>query len=302
MANLPLGFVRQLDICGSLSQDGKTDGFETFVHANNLLPIPRASSFHEVILRFEEMLRTGVLTPGEKLPSEPELARAFQVSRPTLREALKAMNLLGLLVSRTGDGTYVSNDHSGIFRNALYFSSFFSAVDSLGLIEARIAIEPFLAEQAARRATADNLKRMQDCLRRMEAGIGKMEPYLEAEVAFHDEIIRAARSPVLRAILESLRDLLLEGRRKITADQTGPDNLRLHARIFQAIQKRSPVLARRRMLEHLEDSRSRYEAFYRKARMGAAERANVLSGASRSLVASAGARKRGNAANRRKRQ
>src|SRR5215472_9395372 len=212
------------------------------LRTDHLLPIQRASSFHEVILRFEELLRTGGLTPGEKLPSEPELARAFQVSRPTLREALKAMSLLGLVVSRTGDGTYVSNDHSGIFRNALYFSSFFSAVDFLGLIEARIAIEPFLAEQAARRATPDNLKRMQDCLRRMQAATGKMEPYLEAEVSFHDEIIRAARSPVLRAIMESLRDLLLEGRRKITADQTDSRNLRLHTRIFEAIQKRSPVL------------------------------------------------------------
>jgi GntR family transcriptional repressor for pyruvate dehydrogenase complex len=248
------------------------------LRATNLTPIHRVSSFHEVILRFEELLASGALTPGEKLPSEPELAKAFGVSRPTLREALKAMNLLGLLVSRTGDGTYVSDDQSALFRHALYFSSLLSAADFIGLIEARSAIEPFLAEQAARRATPDNLKRMKECLERMKAGIGKMPPYLEAEVAFHDEITRAARSPILQAILESLRDLLLEGRKKITSDQTGPNNLGFHTRIFEAIRKRSPALARRRMLEHLEDGRARYEAFYRNARKGNNRRANLLSG------------------------
>ena len=59
------------------------------------MPIKKASFFQAVVLRFEELLRTGVLKPGEKLASEAELARAFQVSRPTLREALKALSLLG---------------------------------------------------------------------------------------------------------------------------------------------------------------------------------------------------------------
>jgi GntR family transcriptional repressor for pyruvate dehydrogenase complex len=249
------------------------------LRANHILPIPKASFFQEVILRFEDLLRSGALKPGEKLPSEPELALAFQVSRPTLREALKAMNLLGLLVSRNGDGTYVSDDHGRMFRNALYFSSVLSAVDFLGLIEARIAIEPFLAEQAATRATEADIQRMKGCIERMQAGVGRLEPYLAAEVAFHDEIARAARSPILQAILNSLRDLLLEGRRKITADQTGPDNLQFHTRIFEAIRKRSPALARSRMLEHLEDGRNRYQAFYRKFKLGSAERAIMLTGA-----------------------
>ena len=111
----------------------------------NLMPIRRVSSFQEVVYRFEELLRTGALKPGQKLPAESELARAFQISRPTLREALKALNLLGLLVSKTGDGTYVGNDSRNLFKTAIYFSTFLSAVDFMGLIEARIAIEPFLA-------------------------------------------------------------------------------------------------------------------------------------------------------------
>jgi GntR family transcriptional repressor for pyruvate dehydrogenase complex len=246
------------------------------LRATHLTPISKPSFFQEVILRFEDLLRSGALKPGERLPSEPELALAFQVSRPTLREALKAMSLLGLLVSRNGDGTYVSDDHRSLFRNALYFSSVFTNVDFLGLIETRIAIEPFLAEQAATRATEADIERMQTCIDRMQAGVGNFEPYLAAEVTFHDEIARAARSPILQAILHSLRDLLLEGRKKITADQIGPDNLRLHTRIFEAIRKRSPALARRRMLEHLEDGRKRYQEFYRKFKIGSTERVSML--------------------------
>lgn len=242
----------------------------------NLIPIKRVSFFQEVIYRFEELLRTGTLKPGQKLPPETELAKAFQVSRPTLREALKALNLLGLLVSRTGDGTYVGEDSRNLFKTAIYFSTFLSAVDFMGLIEARIAIEPFLAEMAARRATKPELVRMKQCLRQMEAGLGRIEKYMGPEVAFHDEITKAARSPVLQSIMESLRDLLLEGRTKLTSSESGRNNLDFHVRVFEAIRRRKPELARRRMLEHLLDNRKRYEEFYRNLHVSTISQAKRL--------------------------
>ncbi len=243
------------------------------------VPIKKASFFQAVVYRFEELLRTGVLKPGEKLASEAELARAFQVSRPTLREALKALNLLGLLVSRTGDGTYVTSDSRNLFKTAIYFSTFLSAVDFLGLIEARIAIEPFLAELAALRATKPELDRMKECLRKMEGSFGQMQKYLDGEIAFHDEITTAARSAVLQGIMVSLRDLLLEGRTKITADQTNKRNFDFHVRIFDAIRRRQPKLAHRRMLEHLEDGRKRYEQFYQDLKITSISQTKHLPGA-----------------------
>lgn len=242
----------------------------------NMAPIRRASFFQEVVYRFEELLRTGALKPGQKLPSETELAQIFQVSRPTLREALKALNLLGLLVSRTGDGTYVGEDSRNLFKTAIYFSTYLSAVDFLGLIEARIAIEPFLAEMAAQRATKPELKRMEKCLREMAAGLGQTEKYLGPEIAFHDEISKAARSPVLQSIMESLRDLLREGRTKITAHESGKNNLDFHIKIYEAIRSHKPGLARRRMLEHLQDNRKLYEAFYRNIKVSSVSQAMRL--------------------------
>jgi GntR family transcriptional repressor for pyruvate dehydrogenase complex len=249
------------------------------VTVKSWMPIKKASFFQAVVYRFEELLRTGVLKPGEKLASEAELARAFQVSRPTLREALKALNLIGLLVSRTGDGTYVTEDSRNLFKTAIYFSTFLSAVDFMGLIEARIAIEPFLAELAAQRATKIELDRMKECLRKMQGAVGQMEKYLESEIGFHDEIMKAARSAVLQGIMVSLRDLLLEGRTKMTADQTGKRNFDFHSRIFEAIRHRQPKLAHRRMLEHLEDSRKRYEQFYRNLKISSISQTTGLPGA-----------------------
>jgi GntR family transcriptional repressor for pyruvate dehydrogenase complex len=243
---------------------------------SSLLPIQRVSSVQEVVYRLEELLRTGELKPGQKLPPETELAKALQVSRPTLREALKGLNLLGLLVSRTGDGTYVGENSRNLFKTAIYFSTFLSAVDFMGLIEARIAIEPFLAEMAAQRATAQQIDRMRECLREMEAGLGSIKTYMGPEVAFHDEITKAAQSPVLQSIMESLRDLLLEGRMKITSHESGKNNLDLHVRIYEAIRKRKPALARRRMLEHLQDNRKHYEAFYRDVKVSSISQANLL--------------------------
>jgi len=83
---------------------------------------------------------------------------------------------------------------------------------------------------------------------------------------------------VLHGIMVSLRDLLLEGRTKITADQTGRGNLELHVRIYEAIRKRQPKLAHRRMLEHLEDGRKRYEQFYQDLKISSMSEAQQLPG------------------------
>jgi DNA-binding FadR family transcriptional regulator len=101
----------------------------------------------------------------------------------------------------------------------------------------------------------------------MKEGLGQMEKYVRAEVAFHDVITKAARSTVLQGIMESLRDLLLEGRTKITGDQTGKKNLDFHTSIYEAIRARNPDLARRRMRAHVQDSRKRYETFYQKLKV-----------------------------------
>ena len=241
-----------------------------------LVPIQKTSSFHGVVFRIEQLLRSGSLKPGQKLPPETQLAEILQVSRPTVREALKALSLLGFLTSRSGDGTYVAEGGRDLFMRAVYFSSLLGTEDFLGLIEARIAIEPFLAEMAAERASKVELARMQDCLVDMKAGLGDTEKYLQHEVAFHDQIIKAARSPVLQAILESLRDLLLEGRRKITSRMTDLRNLEFHTRIYEAIAAKDSALARQRMLEHLEDNREQYEAFYHTSRVRKLSRTSLF--------------------------
>jgi GntR family transcriptional regulator, transcriptional repressor for pyruvate dehydrogenase complex len=246
------------------------------MQTKQLVPLRKTSSFHGVVFRIEELLRSGTLKPGEKLPPETQLARMLEVSRPTVREALKALSLLGFLTSRSGDGTYVAEGGRDLFMRAAYFSSLLGTMDFLGLIEARIAIEPFLAEMAALRASPAELTRMQDCLVHMKASLGDSEKYLHHEVAFHDQIIKAARSPILQAIMESLRDLLLEGRRKITSAMTDQKNLRFHVRIHEAIAAKNSELARQRMLEHLQDNRERYEAFYKTFKVRSFSRASLF--------------------------
>jgi len=241
-----------------------------------LVPIQKTSSFHSVVFRIEELLRSGTLKPGQKLPPEMQLAEMLEVSRPTVREALKALSLLGFLTSRSGDGTYVAEGGRDLFTRAVYFSSLLGTQDFLGLIEARIAIEPFLAEMAAQRASKAELGRMQDCLVHMKAALGDTEKYLHHEVSFHDQIVKAACSPILQAILESLRDLLLEGRRKITSGMTDLRNLEFHTRIYEAVAARNSALARQRMLEHLEDNREQYEAFYKTFRVRKLSRASLF--------------------------
>lgn len=127
------------------------------MNINSVEPIEKTTSFMQVVRRIEDLLRNGTLKPSQKLPGEVELAKSLQVSRPTLREALKALGLLGFIVSRPGQGTYVANGNHDLFRNTVYYATLLENTNYTAVIEARMAIEPFMAGRAASRANEADL-------------------------------------------------------------------------------------------------------------------------------------------------
>lgn len=228
------------------------------VNKEKILPIERSSIFRGIIRRFEELVRAGTFKPGQKLPPETKLAKEFGVSRGTLREALKALNLVGLVVSRSGSGTYVGSEDAGNMKRAASFATALKGGDFMALFEVRIAIEPVLAQLAALRATPQDLDRIKECLRQVEASLGDTEKYTRFEIAFHELVSAAARSPLLNGVMEAYRDLLLRGRTEVTP--YGPDrrSLEFHIKIFEAIAKKDPALARKAMEEDIRNSQRNY--------------------------------------------
>lgn len=213
--------------------------------------IPRMSMSDEVISRFKDLITRRVLVPGEKLPPERTLAEAMDVSRPTLRQGLRALQILGVIRSRQGSGSYLSDRPSDILKAPLEFALAMKGTMTGDMFEARFAIEVKLAELAAQRRTEADLKEMRSALSSMQAAMGNPELWCKHEIRFHDAIVQAARNPVMATVMEMLSHLLLESRKQTVLLLNDYNrSYRLHDNVFQAIEAGDPVRATAAMVEH----------------------------------------------------
>lgn len=187
-----------------------------------------------------------------KLPPERKLAEMFQIGRPALREAIQALAVLEVLVSRRGDGTYIkslAHLQGGWPANPRLDRVDF---DTIELLEVRKMLEPQAAALAAGRATQQQLQDMKQHLCAMIAHVKDVAVREQQDFLFHEAIIHAAGNSVLRALADSLTPLLIKSR-QITG-QTHRDTDRIikhHRAIYEAIRTGNAHLAEDAMKQHL---------------------------------------------------
>jgi len=174
-------------------------------------PRVKQSKISDVImLRMEEMIMEGTLQPGQKLPPERELAVQFEVSRPSLREAVQKLAAKGLLISRQGGGTYVSDNLGGTFSDPLLELFRNHPEAQYDLLEFRHALEGVSAYYAAIRSTAADKKilreRYEDLQRYHEQKAFDKE--VSADVEFHLAIAAATHNMVLLHMMRALFNLM----------------------------------------------------------------------------------------------
>lgn len=211
-----------------------------------------------VVRQIELLILRGILRPGERLPSERDLAEKFGVSRPSLRDAVAELSDRGLLIARPGAGIFVAEVLGSAFAAPLIrlFASHDEAVfDYLGF---RRDMEGLAAARAARLGSDTDLRVIGAILQRMEAAHQKRDPAVEAEldVAFHMAIIEASHNVVMLHMMRSMYDLLREGvfynRQTMFKTRASRDQLLdQHRAIFQALQARLPEAAQAAVVEHL---------------------------------------------------
>src|SRR5215470_2292074 len=117
---------------------------------------------------FKRLISEGSLAPGHRLPAERELAEMFGVSRSSLRQALKVLEIMGVISQRVGDGTYLNTAAPSILAEPLEFLILLDGISFHELMEARLIVEPELAARAAERASDDDLAEIRRELRAME--------------------------------------------------------------------------------------------------------------------------------------
>ena len=208
----------------------------------------------EIIEQIRDLITSGRMKPGDRLPAERELAQAFSVGRSAVREAIRALESLGIVEARAGEGTFMATPPGSQGRDPITGSLFQTWSTQRNLIEVRRVLEPGLAALAARRATPDQIAKMRAILDDQKGKVQAHESYMKEDTAFHYLVAEASGNAVLLRVADSLMELLQETRDASWKIGTRPaHSLRQHQAILQAIEARNSLVAERRMREHIRE-------------------------------------------------
>jgi GntR family transcriptional regulator, transcriptional repressor for pyruvate dehydrogenase complex len=205
-----------------------------------------------IIEQIRELITSGRLKSGDRLPAERDLAVTLGVGRPAVREAIRALETLGILETRAGEGTFVAATPANQRRDPITATLFQAWNNQRKLFEVRRVLEPGLAALAARRASPEQIEKMRAILDEQARKVQKGESYMKEDSTFHYLVAEATGNEILLRVADSLMELLEETRDTSQKLATRPSrSLRQHQVVLDAIEARKPLVAERRMREHI---------------------------------------------------
>lgn len=224
------------------------------------IPIERVTLIDSLVAALELEIVSGDRPEGARLPGEEDLGKEYGVSRTVVREALSRLRERGLLETVNGRGTFVRHpapeDLSASLLLQLQIQQTREEFTVEHLYEARIAIESMTARQAATRAGAEDIARLEQTLVEMEKYRGEKASYTQADVGFHIALAKASANPFLLAILQPLAKIIIDGVYLTSDDDLAVDNgIKGHGEILRCLKNRDPEAAAEAMRLHLIDSR-----------------------------------------------
>ncbi len=222
--------------------------------------IERKILSQEIAQRIVALIRDGSVKANEKLPPERDLAELLGVSRPSVREALSALQLMNIIEVRQGDGTYVSSlEPEQLARSCEGILGLIKGISYLEVIVARRTIEPAIAGLAASEIRDDQIEGLRDCLERSKRVVHEPDAFLEADLALHAQIVEACGNNLLRSIYSSFVYLGIATRQKtVLIPGVRESALSHHIEIVEAIEARDPNAAISAMKAHLLDIEEAY--------------------------------------------
>jgi len=224
-------------------------------------PLRKLSVTDAVARQILQWIRGGTLAPGSRLPSEGELVRQMGVSRPSVREALRGLAVLGVIQARQGAGYFVA---AGGPLEALPVESLRDTLDQMGVfevIEVSELLETGVAALAVERATPDDLGRLEDNLTESARLVARGEVSYDRMGEFHRLLAASCRNAALVEITHLMHRICARGERPVHEQHLIDESLMLaeHRAIYEAIAARDAPAARDRMADHLRSMRAAYE-------------------------------------------
>lgn len=211
----------------------------------------RPRLYEQIVEELLTLIRREKLLAGDKLPAERELAHALGVSRASLAQALVALEVVGVLQVRHGEGAVIleaAHPHGALLEAVREHQ------DTLpDIIDARSALEAKLASLAAQRHVPEDMRAIDDALALMERQVNSGERALEGDRAFHEAVTRAGHSRILARLMSEISSLILETRIESLSQQGRPaESLEQHRLVAEAIRSRDAMGAAIAMIRHID--------------------------------------------------
>jgi DNA-binding FadR family transcriptional regulator len=215
-------------------------------------PVERNSVADQVAKKILDLVRTGNLKPGDQLPPERDLAQMLQVSRPSLREAMRGLQILGVVKSRQGGGAFISSLEADDLLAPLQFLITLNAENVHALYESRILVDGGIARMAAERLEADDLARLEAIVELQTKLLNDPLGFRVSDLEFHQTIMDATGNPFLVRVSHSLYVLGMEYRR-VASETSGVlrQSLEDHREILAAMTAHDPDAAEKAMIRHI---------------------------------------------------
>lgn len=223
--------------------------------------LPAGTPVSEVARRLMDLFTGGSLAVGTRLPPERQLAANLGVGRSAVREALAALEILGIVDVRPGSGTYLRGTASDLLPQTLRWGLLISQKNTAELLELRSGLEIYVARLAAGRARATQTAALDDSLRRMRASVDDLRAFVKADADFHGELAAAAGNDTLVDLLHVVRSLL-----QVYADRAVHDEaaarlaIEEHESIFRAVERSDENGAASAMAVHMATASARLAA------------------------------------------
>ena len=226
--------------------------------ASSLSVVPAGTPVSGVAGQLLERFTGGQVPPGTRLPPERQLAASLGVGRSAVREALAALEILGIVDVRPGSGTYLRGSASALLPQTLRWGLMIGSQNTEQLGELRAGLESYTARLAADRVEEPQLEALRASLGTMRESFGDIASYVAADAAFHEVLGEAAGNPMLTDLLQVSRTLLrVYFDRAVHEREDMQTALDEHAEILAALEERDGDRAASAMVQHMASARSR---------------------------------------------
>lgn len=203
--------------------------------------------------RLKKLVVDGTLRPGDSLPSEAEIARQFNVSKPTVREAIDQLRVMGIISVQQGKQSTVNPLNSSALEDFFHYAVSTYGNGLIDIMELRRGIEVEIASLAAARIDAEGIRTLQEITRQMEEGLDKPEAWLAADYAFHSTLARMSKNEMILQVYNGISDAVRYMQRVVhmQRDMRTPSiTLQSHKDIAAAVMEGDQQRARETMLIH----------------------------------------------------